>query len=83
MTISVFFPEIGEAEEVIPVIRGEGDMRVRLSSKFLDEFVNREGGDYFTIEMQPEKNGDVTSPLMILEENEAFLGVLMPMRIAR
>jgi DNA polymerase-3 subunit beta len=83
MTISVFSPEIGEAEEVIPVIRGEGEMRVGLSSKFLDEFVNREGGDYFTIETQPEKGGDVTSPLMISEENEAFLGVLMPMRIAR
>jgi DNA polymerase-3 subunit beta len=83
MTISIFSPEIGEAEEVIPVISGEGEMRVSLNSKFLGEMVNREGGDYFTIETQPEKDGAVNSPLMILEENEAFLGVLMPMRIAR
>lgn len=83
MTISISSPEIGEAEEVIPVIRGEGSMRIGLSSKFLDEFVNREGGDHFTIETQPEKDGSVNSPLMIREEDESFLGVLMPMRIAR
>jgi DNA polymerase III subunit beta len=83
LIISVTSPEIGEAEDSIPLIRSDGDpMKVALSMKFLDEMVGRDGGDYFTLETEPQKDGTVTCPLLIHEDNENFLGVLMPMRLA-
>lgn len=86
LTIEVFSPEIGEAEEVLPTVRDSGEMRVALNITYLEQMVNREGGDYFTLECEPETSdhnkGVVLGPLKIIEENEDFLGVLMPMRIA-
>lgn len=85
LTVSVSSPEVGEAEEVLPLIRSdEAKMRVALNLTYLEQMVNREGGDYFQFECEPETGhnaGMVMGPILVREENEAFLGVLMPMRL--
>lgn len=86
LTISIASPEIGEAEEVLPLRRGEGvTFKVALNLTYLEQMVARDEGDYFTLECEPEKSdhskGAVMGPLLVREENEAFLGVLMPMRL--
>lgn len=81
LVISITSAEVGEAEDSIPLVRSDGaPMKVKLNMRFLEEMVARDGGDYFTLETDPQTDGTVMSPLLVREDNENFLGVLMPMR---
>lgn len=88
LTLRVSSPEVGEAEEVLPLIGGAAvKMQVAINLAYLEQMAARDGGDYFSLECEPEKAGThnagtVMGPLLVREDNQDFLGVLMPMRLA-
>jgi len=86
LTISIASPDVGEAEETLPLRGGDGAVfKVALNLTYLEQMVARDGGDYFMLECEPDKDGHykgaVMGPMLVREEDEAFLGVLMPMRL--
>lgn len=86
LTMSTFSPDRGEAEETLPILSGgEASMRVAINLRFLEQFVARDGGEHFVFEdpggQGKDRDGSVTGPIVIREDDEDFLGIIMPMRI--
>jgi DNA polymerase-3 subunit beta len=86
LTVSVFCPDRGQAEESLPILIGaESKMRVALNFRWLEQFVARPGGEHFVFEdpgdAGKDQDGSVTGPIVIREEDEEFFGLIMPMRI--
>jgi DNA polymerase-3 subunit beta len=87
LTVSVFCPDRGQAEESLPILIGaESKMRVALNFRWLEQFVARPGGEHFVFEdpgdAGKDQDGSVTGPIVIREEDEEFFGLIMPMRIS-
>lgn len=86
LTMSTSSPDRGDAEETLPILSGgEASMRVALNLRYLEQFVAREGGEHFVFEDPgdpgKDRDGAVSGPIVIREEDPEFLGIIMPMRI--
>jgi len=86
LSLSTSAPDRGEAEETLPILSGgEAAMRVAINLRFLEQFVAREGGEHFVFEdpgdQGKDHEGSVSGPIVIREDDEDFLGIIMPMRI--
>jgi len=87
LTVSVFCPDRGQAEESLPILIGaESKMRVALNFRYLEQFVARPGGEHFVFEdpgdAGKDQDGSVTGSIVIREEDEEFFGLIMPMRLS-
>lgn len=86
LTLSTSSPDRGEAEETLPILSGgEASMRVAINLRWLEQFVARDGGEHFVFEDPgdhgKDRDGAVSGPIVIREEDPEFLGIIMPMRI--
>lgn len=76
-------PDIGEASERVPLVEEIGrDFNLGCDVVFLREMLQVTSEGKAWVEIEPDSEGVVNSPVVFRRSSDDFIGIVMPMRVA-